>query len=186
MPIPTGVSRRIEQCITHIQHKDWEGALVNLFPTIDKTAKRRRPKEGVGNRIKAFLEDEEGLISCIAIGGYMTGIYVDGISLTDVLYKFGRTSITHEGELDPRLNFNEKGRFTISNDRWDLPVEYIFALSVAVIVAPENVDEKISKNLQVLVLGERFQVNKLWGQRQFMRKSIEDKFRQTSLFQHEA
>ena len=62
----TGVSRRVLQAIKHMQTSDHEGALVNLFPAIDQTAKRRRPKEGVGKRIKAFLEDEEKLISTVA------------------------------------------------------------------------------------------------------------------------
>jgi len=66
MPKPTGISRRLEQCIQHLQSDDYEGALVNLFPAIDKTAKKRRPKDGVGKRIKAFLEEEETLISAAA------------------------------------------------------------------------------------------------------------------------
>ena len=125
MPIPTGVSRRVQQSIVHFQQRDWEGALVNLFPAVDKTATKRRPKEGVGARMRAFLEDEEGLISCIATGNYIKGIYADGASITDALYKLGRTTIAHEGELDPRLNFNEQGRIAISQERWDLPVGYI-------------------------------------------------------------
>ncbi len=100
MTKPTGVSRRINQCIAHLQAKDWEGALVNLFPALDQTAKRRRSKDGVGSRIRAFLEDEEGLISCIATGSFIANVNVNGVSITDALYKFGRTSIAHEGELD--------------------------------------------------------------------------------------
>ena len=103
MTTSSGVSRRIQQCIEHIQKQDWEGALVNLFPALDKTSKRRRPKAGVGERIRAFLEEEESLISAVATGNVFRGIHVDGVSITDALYKFGRTSIAHEGELDPRL-----------------------------------------------------------------------------------
>ena len=33
---------------------DSEGAFVDLFPAIDKTGKRRRPKDSVGKRIKSF------------------------------------------------------------------------------------------------------------------------------------
>jgi hypothetical protein len=62
---PTGISRRLMQCVTHLRSNDCEGALVNLFPAMDKTAKKRRPKDGVGKRIKAFLTDEEALISAI-------------------------------------------------------------------------------------------------------------------------
>jgi hypothetical protein len=44
---PTGISRRLMQCVTHLQSNDCEGALVNLFPAMNKTAKKRRPKDGV-------------------------------------------------------------------------------------------------------------------------------------------
>ncbi|CAK0756576.1 hypothetical protein CCP3SC5AM1_2270004 [Gammaproteobacteria bacterium] len=37
--------------------KDYEDAFVQLFPAIDKTAKKRRSKDGVGARIK---KKEEG------------------------------------------------------------------------------------------------------------------------------
>ena len=182
MPVATGVSRRIQQCIVHMQTKDWEGALVNLFPALDQTAKRRRPKEGVGPRIRAFLEDEEGLISCIATGNYMVGIRNDGVSITDALYKFGRTAIAHEGELDPRLNFNEEGRVAVGRDRWDLPVGYIFGMSISVIAAPENADEHIPVELAATVFGERLKINEIWGKREIIRQLIAGKFQQPGMF----
>lgn len=51
---PSGVSRRLQQCVERIQTRDFEGALVNLFPAIDKTAKKRRPNEGVGRAYPSF------------------------------------------------------------------------------------------------------------------------------------
>jgi hypothetical protein len=90
MTTSSGVSRRIQQCIEHIQKQDWEGALVNLFPALDKTSKKRRTKAGVAERIKAFLEEEEALISAVATGSVFKGIHVNGVSITDALYKFGR------------------------------------------------------------------------------------------------
>ena len=143
MSAPSGISRRIQQCITHVQMHDWEGALVNLFPALDKTAKKRRLKAGVGERIRAFLEEEEILISAIATGNVFKGIYADGVSITDALYKFGRTSIAHEGELDPRLEFNETGSIVIGQDKWSLPTGYIVGMSLAVVVAPENTRELV-------------------------------------------
>lgn len=73
MSAPSGVSRRVQQCVEHLQRRDWEGALVNLFPAIDKTAKRRRPSDGVGKRVRAFLQDEEVLITAVATGNVFKG-----------------------------------------------------------------------------------------------------------------
>ena len=54
-------------------------------------------------------------MSCVGIdcGGTNLRIYINGVSIPDALYKFGRTAISHEGELDPRLEFNNSGAFAI-------------------------------------------------------------------------
>jgi len=166
----------------HVQTKDWEGALVNLFPALDRTAKKRRLKAGVAERIKAFLEDEEMLISAIATGNVFKGIYIDGVSITDALYKFGRTSIAHEGELDPRLEFNEAGSVVIGKDKWSLPTSYIVGMSLAVVVAPENAKELVDPKLGFNLFGEQHQLNSLWGQKQKVQTIIASKFKNPLLF----
>jgi hypothetical protein len=179
---PSGVSRRIEQCIKHMQARDWEGALVNLFPALDKTAKKRRPKEGVGARIKVFLEEEESLISSVATGNVFTRISVNGMLITDALYKFGRTAIAHEGELDPRLQFNDSGSVEIGSERWNLPSSYILGMSIAVMVAPENQAEKINDQLAFNLFGHQLRANDLWGQKVMVQKIISDRFENPHLF----
>ena len=159
MTNPSGISRRIQQCIERIQRQDWEGALVNLFPALDKTAKKRHPKAGVGERIRAFLEEEEALISAVATGNVLKGIHSGGISITDALYKFGRTSIAHEGELDPRLQFNEGGSLVIGQEKWNLPTGYIVGMSLAVVVAPENSTESVDTKLGFNLFGEQRNVS---------------------------
>jgi hypothetical protein len=183
MTTSSGVSRRIQQCFEHIQKRDWESALVNLFPALDKTAKKRRPKAGVGERMRAFLEEEEALISVIATGNLLKGVHTNGVSITDALYKFGRTSIAHEGELDPRLEFNEGGSLLIGQDKWSLPTGYIVGMSLAVVVAPENSTESVDAKLWFSLFGERHQLNSLWGQRQRVRAVIAARFEDPLLFQ---
>lgn len=182
MPNPTGVSRRIEYAIMGMGSRDYEAALVNLFPALDKTAKRRWPKKGVGDRIKAFLVEEEKLISYVAIGGIFAKNYFNGVAVTDALYKFGRTSIAHEGELDPRLKFSETGEFAIGQDNWLLPVGYIAGMIMACILAPENHNEGLSKEYQFSLKDQAFSVSQLWGQRAQIRKMICDRFNDPNLF----
>jgi len=183
MSTPSGVSRRIQQCVVHMNSRDWEGALVNLFPALDKTAKKRRPKASVGERIRAFLEEEEALISALATGNVLRRIQVDGVSITDALYKFGRTSIAHEGELDPRLQFNEGGSLTIGQEKWNLPTGYIVGMSLAVVVAPENSNESIDANLGFNLFGEQYKLKNLWGQKKMVEAAIAAKFGDSLLFQ---
>jgi hypothetical protein len=176
---PSAISRRLE----HLQAGDCEGALVDLFPAIDKTAKKRRPKAGVGARVRGFLEDEEALISAIGTGNVFRGILVNGISITDALYRFGRTSITHEGELDPRLEFNDSGKVEIGAKRWNLPSGYITGMCVAVIAAPENRSERVGDGLTVKLFDQSLRVNEIWGDRERVRRIICDAFGRSDIFE---
>jgi len=183
MAEPSGISRRLQQCVERLQLRDCEGALVNLFPAIDKTAKKRRPKHSVGSRIRAFLEDEEALISAIATGNILTRISVNGVTITDALYKFGRTPIAHEGELDSRLEFNDAGSIKIGAAHWNLPSGYIVGMSIAVVTAPENGMERVREDLGITLFGKQFRVNELWGQREKIRGLICEQFHDPRLFE---
>jgi hypothetical protein len=182
MKQPSGVSRRIQQCIERLQIGDYEGALVNLFPAIDKTGKKRRPKEGVGSRIRSFLKDEEVLITAVGMGNVFKNCSFDGISFEDALYKFGRTPISHEGELDPRLKFNEKGGIQIGRDNWNLPSSYIVGMALAVIIAPENEGEHTQEGLGITIFDKRFALNDIWGKPDDVRSHICGVFRDPGLF----
>jgi hypothetical protein len=179
---PTGISRRLMQCVTHLQSNDCEGALVNLFPAMDKTAKKRRPKDGVGKRIKAFLTDEEALISVIGTGNVLTNISINRVKIPDALYKFGRTPIAHEGELDPRLEFNVSGAIQIGAKKWNLPIGYITGMCVSVIVAPENKNEYIEQPLSINIFGKTFVINEIWGDRSEIENHICFVFKDPNLF----
>ncbi|WP_219858535.1 hypothetical protein [Stutzerimonas azotifigens] len=155
---------------------------MNLFPAIDKTAKKRRPKEGVGKRIKTFLQDEEVLITAVATGNVFKGCSFDGMSFHDALYNFGRTPIAHEGELDPRLSFNMEGGLQIGKDHWNLPISYIVGMSLAVIIAPENFGERTAEGLAITVFGKQFALNDIWGRPEPVRGHICTRFRDPHLF----
>ena len=120
MNTASSVSRRLADCLQAHARGDYEGALVHFFPALDKVSKRRRPKDGVGARIRSFLSDEEALISAIATGNVFRNIQVDGVTFPDAIYRFGRTSIAHEGELDRRLTISKDGSLSIG-EVWALP-----------------------------------------------------------------
>lgn len=182
MKRPSGVSRRIEVALIRYSERRWEEALLNIFPAMDVTAKKRRQSSRVGDRFRAFVSDEEGLITSVSTGMYIAGNTFDGMTFPDALYKFGRNSIVHDAELDKRLTFNEKGHLTIGRDRWDLPVQYIFGLCIVTIVAPENALEQVSDDLSVTVFGDKHQVNDLWGKREFLRERVREQFGNSDLF----
>jgi hypothetical protein len=59
----SSISRRVESSIKAYQEGDFETSLVHLFPALDKTAKKRRPRDRVGERIKSFIDDELEIIT---------------------------------------------------------------------------------------------------------------------------
>lgn len=153
----------MESSIKSLMKDDYESCLVHYFPALDKTAKKRRPKEGVGNRIRSFLDEELDIISHIATGNIFR-IECDGVSFPQAIYKFVRTAIAHDGELDPRLNFDNKAGMEIGTT-WNLPPSFITALLIAVIIAPENVNEQFDDDYSINIHGEKYNVSNLWGKR---------------------
>ncbi|HKO47321.1 MAG TPA: hypothetical protein VJV79_06340 [Polyangiaceae bacterium] len=162
MSKPTSISRRMADCIDAFNGNRDEQALIHFFPALDKTAKRRRPRDRVGDRIKRLLGDQEEVISRIATGGMLGKMSVNGVSFPEAIYKFGRNSIAHEGELDRRLKIIEGGSLTIGRV-WCLPRSYILALCVGVMIAPENVHEHLDGPGTIPIFGRDWALNDLWG-----------------------
>lgn len=169
---PSSISRRIESTLRHLKASEHEEALIHLAPAIDKTAKRRRDV-GVGPRIRSFLADEERLITYLGTGIAIEGFEAGNMSLPKAIYEFLRNPIAHEGELDPRLEFVESDGFAISDDKWSLPVPFLHALCLSVILAPENSAERLSTAVPIGLFGQVVDANALWGQRELVRRRID-------------
>jgi hypothetical protein len=176
MNSPSSIGRRIVSTISAYQAKDYEGACTHLFPAIDKTAKRRHPKCGVGERIRSFIADQEEIISVVSTGSYIVRNSIDGVEFPDAIYKFGRTSIVHEGELDRRLEFTDSGTLIIG-EVWSLPASYILGMCVAVMAATENAKEQIPVTGSLKILGEDWEVGALWGAEEKLNQAIAAKFK---------
>jgi hypothetical protein len=165
----------MEASISAFMRNDFETCLIHYFPALDKTAKRRRVKDGVGNRIRGFLDDELDIISYVGTQNIFR-IECDGLSIPQAIYKFGRTSIAHEGELDPRLNFDNTNGMSIGYI-WNLPPNFITGLILSVIIAPENAAEKFEKEYTLTIHGKEFKTSELWGNRQLIREWMEAIFK---------
>lgn len=166
------VSRRIEKAIKAFTDKDYETCLLHLFPAIDATGKARRPTQGVGKRIRGFLEDQEDIISFVALRSLFTGNSVDGQTLAQALYNFGRTSIAHEGQLDPRLKIIEEGSIRASKDNWEISSGFIMGMIIAVISAKENQDAFLVDDVTITIHGTPFIINDTWGEEDNVRTAL--------------
>src|SRR5690606_1746015 len=114
-------------------------------------------------------------------GNSLSNIVCNGVSITDALYKFGRTSIAHEGELDPRLEFNKNGSILIGTEKWNLPSGYIIGMCVSVITAEVNSNEHIEEPLAITIFGRSFLLEDLWGDSMGIKAHICKQFKDEEL-----
>lgn len=163
----SSIGRRLEQSLNSLIANDYESSLVHFFPALDKTAKLRRPgsKVGVGERIRGFLKDEEAFISFLAFRIILENTRFDGVSFPEAIYKFGRTSIMHEGELDRRLSFENVDQIMIVGDTWKLSPSYIAAMITAVMAASENSQETFISPKILHLHGRAVNANDIWGKK---------------------
>ena len=117
----------------------------------------------------------------MATNNIIKNINVDGVDFPTALYKFGRTPIVHEGELDERLQINEHGGVQIGRV-WNLPASYITGLIIAVIIAPENFNEKISNGSRITLFDKQYRINDIWGQLEVIQATVCEVFNKQNLF----
>lgn len=163
MTQPGAIGRRVSSCIAAFQVKAYETALIHLFPAMDQTAKRRRPSAGVGERIQLFISDQEDIITAIALGNIIRDIKINGTSFPEAVYKYGRTAIVHEGELDRRLRVVEAGGMSVNGDVWTLPSSYLFAMTIGVMAAKENGREDLGFDGAVRFFDRQWRLKQIWG-----------------------
>lgn len=171
----SGIARRIASSVQALQASDYETCLLHYFPALDATAKRRRPKDRVGDRIRRFIDDEEAAIFLIASGCMFFGNFVNGLCFSDAVYQYGRTTVMHEGVLDPRLSFDQVNGFQLG-DHWKLNPSFLAALLVAVVMSPENAREAFKSDISFSVAGRLWPLQDLWGSRDEVRVHLSGKF----------
>lgn len=157
--------------------EDYEAALANLFPAIDKTAKKRYPNSNVGERIRKFLNDEMWLMTLLGTGHIIQNVVSDGLSLEQALYKYGRTSLMHEGELDPRLSISSDGGFSFGSLGMFIPPEFIMGMTAAVVTSPENRNEKMKIKFSFELYEYTIELNELWGNHDHIKNIAQARFK---------
>lgn len=172
------VEKRIRKALQYLHEGDMEDALFNIAPVIDVTAKERyKDKKRVGERIKAFIFDEQHLIYYLSTQGKTSVpdgvriILIDdkgsnkpvgnhGGELADFIYHNIRCAQSHDAEIEyDYIDFGRKfgiGRQKFEGDGGELApgvfiISYatILALILSVICAPENKGIKLPGDLDL-------------------------------------
>jgi len=196
------IQKRIFKALQCIEAGDAEEAAFNIAPAIDVTAKERhKDKTQVGDRIKAYIYDEEQLIYFFSTQGklsvgdedrvrivdYKTDKLIGGHGgeLADFIYYNIRCAQTHDAEIDKNIDFGRDfgiGRFNFKEDG-DAPAPGMFiiskatvyALILSVICAPENSRIELPGNI-TLCNKVQLDRNKLVGNKDYLMTKLHQLF----------
>ncbi|WP_431065706.1 hypothetical protein [Methylotuvimicrobium sp.] len=201
------IEKRIKRSLQCLQEGDAEDAIFNIAPIIDVVAKERhKDKKMVGDRIKAFIFDEQYLLYYISTQGkirlpdgvkiklvnWETDEPVGGVGgeLADFIYHNIRCAQTHDAEIDYDLidfgrNFGI-GRLKFEGDGGELvPGVFIIsnatvlALILSVICAPENRGIRLGGDM-TLYNKVSFELAKLVGNKKYLMDKLDDLFKENS------
>ena len=166
------IGRRVEKACLAFQEQDYETCLLHLFPAIDSTGKARRPNGKVGERIRALIDDQLDIITALGVGSVIRNLNIDGQTIPQILYNFARTTLAHEGEIDPRLKISENSRLSASKDSLSISPSFILGMIIAVVTAQENLNDCASIKITVTIKGQEIDINNLWGQEAVLKASL--------------
>jgi len=166
---------------------DLVGCAMTLWPLIDSTAKVETGENGVGARIRTFLNAYDAIITYVALGSVFSQSMTNDRTIFDVLYNECRNSILHEGREAPIIEWTTNGALAFgigqnpnASQTHRLPQEILFGLIIAVVLAPcnENAGPVGPDHGMVLGhLGTSHELDDLWGQRDQVMQKIRTRFR---------
>ena len=198
------IEKRIRKSIRCLEEGDPEDAIYNIAPAIDVVAKERyKDKKRVGDRIKAFVFDEQQLLYYLSTQGRILlpdGVRVimvedkevdkpagnHGGELSDFIYYNIRCSQSHDAEIDYDLidvgrNFGI-GREKFQGDGGELePGVFIIsnatilALILSIICSPENKRIKLDGDLN-LYNKVRLSKTELVGNKKYLMGKLNELF----------
>ena len=202
------IEKRIRKSLQCLEEGDIEDAIFNIAPIIDVVAKERhKDKKRVGDRIKAFVFDEQQLIYFLSTQGNIVlpdGVRIvlvddkdiekpvgnHGSELADFIYHNIRCAQAHDAEIDYELidfgrNFGI-GRQKFNGDGGELkPGVFIIsnatvlALILSVICAQEN--RRIKLDGDITLYGKvPLDKNKLVGNKEYLMEKLHELFQKNS------
>lgn len=166
------ISDRVMECINKYNANDLDNALIQLCIALDGTAKKEYPRiNKVGRRFKEFVKANQDIVTFFT---FETNIFVNcqfgKYSVEQFIYQVLRCGLLHEAEVPEMIRFVEPNQpITISDRGWCLPKTFIFGTLLAVIGADSNANQSLPNDIEVVIMGQNFKVNNLWGRADMVR-----------------
>jgi len=198
------IQKRISKALQCMEEGDPGEAIFNIAPAIDVIAKERhKDKNKVGDRIKAFIFDEQHLIYYLSTQGKLSLsdgsriVLVDSNTdkpiggggqgeLADFIYYNIRCAQTHDADID--YDLIDFGRdFGICRQKFEgdggelaprvfiISKATVLALILSVICAPENCGIKLPDNIS-LFNKIQLDMNELVGNKEYLMTKLHQAF----------
>ena len=127
--------KMINQAFGNLENSNHDLALLSIVPLFDKACKKTWPRLGVGARFRKGIEETEDIISFVMIGG--RGTITDSTygkwTLPQLMYKYLRNSIVHEGQMPDQVKIVDEPKIVIDEGFVQFPVGIVPGLLIATI-----------------------------------------------------
>ena len=169
------IADRVTECINKYNSNDLDNALIQICIALDGTAKNEYPRvKKVRDRFEAFVKVNQDIITFFT---FNTNMFINcqfgEYTIEQFIYKVLRCGLLHEGEVPIIFKFTAPGEpISIGDKQWCFPKTFIFGTLLAVIGADSNANQKLSDDITVIIMGQNFKVNDLWGRADLVRQTM--------------
>ena len=170
--------KMINQAFGNLENNNYDLALLSIVPLFDKACKKTWPKLGVGARFRKGVEETEDIISFIMLGGRgtITASKYGNWTLPELIYKYLRNSIIHEGEMPDQVKIVDEPKIVIDKKFVQFPVGIVLGLLVATIGFDcfKNESKYVTQVGRLSINGQEIFVKDMVGNHQTIRDAIKN------------
>lgn len=171
------ISNFISAGVIFHNHGKRDVSLALICSALDATAKKVFPNDNNNQRNKKFIRKYMHIITRFGFPGVLaTGIRIKCIDIPnlrtdsegyvgieDIIYHTIRCGLIHECEIEDLIEFTDETLIGDFNQKFKVPKELFWGLTLATILCKENKHEKSIDEVNINITGKNFSIDDLWG-----------------------
>lgn len=170
--------KMINQAFGNLENRNHDLALLSIVPLFDKACKITWPKLGVGGRFRKGIEETEDIISFVMLGGRgtITASNYGKWTLPELIYKYLRNSIIHEGQMPDQVKIVDEPKIVIDEKFVQFPVGIVPGLLIATIGFDcfKNEVKNVTQVGRLAIKGQQIFIKDMVGTHQTIRDVIKN------------
>jgi hypothetical protein len=166
------IGDRVYEAFEQLAAKNYESATIQVSIAVDATAKAKYGKKlGSGKRFCRFIEEHREFIYFVAGGCGPRLVFKNNADivfgekgrLSEVLYKFLRNPVIHEGGLADGVVFQEGPVVGHDNGKFIIMPAMLIGTLLCVIGERSNAAQHLNMEIRLEICGRAFPVSQIWG-----------------------